>query len=241
MQQQKDGTREAQTTRPHRILQPADALAGMVFWGMFLLASITMILDDWLRLHKMPTNPMAFLVGIGWFMASINRFLRVRRGEKLRDVMTYPQNASWGWVFLGVAGTLACVAGSLFMLLTPPVRRSFITALEGASLVGLGLIGAGLLGKWTWREWRRRRYGESVVQLETFQTSPRDEQMDLRMSGVGALGMALGGFFLLVLGVLGLRISGNSGVGAAIAVIGGLFALSGIVVFVEQQKKKQKP
>jgi hypothetical protein len=230
---------QQQPQRPQRILQPADALAGVVFWGMFFLVSVTMILDDWMRLHKMPTNPMAFLAGIGWFMASINRFVRVRRGEKLRDVMSYPKNASWGWVLLGVLGTLACVAGSVFILLAPPVHRSFLTALEGACLVGLGLIGAGLLGKWTWREYRRRRYGESVVQLETFQTSPHDEQMDLRMSGVGALGMALGGLFLLVLGILGARTPGSSTIGIAIAVFGGLFALSGIVIFVEQQKKKQ--
>lgn len=238
---QSQQSRDPQTTRPQRILQPADALAGMVFWGMFLLVCTTMYLDDWLRLQKMPTNPMTFLMGVGTFMASINRFLRARRGEKLRDVMTYPKNASWGWVSLGGLGALACAAASVYILVTPPVHRSFLAALEGASLVGLGLIGAGLLGKWTWREWRRRRYGDSVEQLETFQTSTNDEHRELRTGGMGALGMALGGLFLLVLGVLGARTPGSSGIGVAIAVFGGLFGLSGIAVFVDQQKKKQSP
>ncbi len=174
---------------------------------MLLLQMLVWTLGDWFIRHELPTNPFVLGAITGLFFTALNRYSRACRGERLKDTLSYPKNASWGWVTLGTLGALGCVAGGIALTVASPhAHPSFSSVFSDAVILSIMLILAGLLGKWTWREFRRIRHGDSIEQLEQFTELSKSEQLvanyRLRWEGLGSLGIGAVGVLLIVLGIL---------------------------------------
>ena len=201
---------QSQRERPkhsYRTLSPQDALVWTIPAGLLLLQLLSWTLEDWFIRHELPSNPLVLGSTAGLFFAALNRYSRVRRGERLKDTLSYPKNASWGWVALGTLGVLVCVAGGIALTVASPhAHPSFSSAFLDAVILSITLILAALLGKWTWREFRRIRHGDSIEQLEKFTEISKSEQLmadyQLRWEGLGFLGLGAIGILLIVLGIL---------------------------------------